>query len=1006
MGWQAILIATITVPLCLQGELLPIRSYTTADGLAADHVDCIVADSRGFIWFCTPEGLSRFDGYHMVSFGTGDGLPHREVESFLEMRSGAYFVGTRRGLSQFHSSASGNGFMTYRPGPDLLDKPVYSLMESPSGRIWCGSRGGLYEVLSDVRFRREPLPGVERTAVTGIVEDTGGKLWVATTEGIFVFGKNGAAQHITKEDGLPGNWVNALLLDRAGRLWAGARGGLVLMRDEGTGGKCGVQRVYAERDGLAAHNVMALAEGSDGVIWMGSEVGISRLLPGHGDPVFQNLTRGHGLSDRQIVALARDKAGNMWAGTEGAGVMRIGSAGFVTFREPDGLATDRVFSVFANRAGTVLAVTGSGTPGRRTVDIFDGVKFHAVVPKEYGDKPGWGQNQILLQSRTGEWWAATKVGLCRFAPMSAADLARRKPKVCYAPDFNVFRVFEDSKGGIWASAQSAKGDRLLRWDPVRKAISLFEDGPNRHGLVSAFAEDHNGNVWMGLWGVSGGKIFRYDGRQFTAFTYPDGGPATIFALFVDQRGRLWIGSDGAGLGLVENPGIAPFRVRTYDTAGGLASNTVFCIVEDNIGRIYAGTGNGVDRLNLVTGHIKHFSFADGLARGAFMSAFRDGSGNLWFATTQGLSRLTPTAERPPTIPTVLITDLQTGGQRYPVSQAGEELIRPRKLEPSQNQLQVSFVGFNDEAGESLRYRYKLEGTDKAWNETREHMVNYAALEPGGYRFLVKAVNSEDQESTAPAEIDFVVLPPFWRRWWFDALALAALGSLVFAAHRYRVAQAVNLERMRTAIATDLHDDIGASLSQIAVLSEVARVDRKGGQSQPDERLDRVATLARELAESMSDVVWSIRAEPEGVDSLIRRMREFAIDLLESQAIGFELRAPEKSPHLHLSLQARRQLFLIFKECIHNAARHSRGTTVVAEFEVAGQEILLRVRDNGCGIDATAGAPGKNGGNGIPSMKRRAESLGGRMEWKTSPGGGCTVSVHLPLRHSAFGKPGL
>src|SRR5207245_4693219 len=132
-----------------------------------------------------------------------------------------------------HSRASGNAFMTYLPGADLLDKPVYSLMESPSGRIWCGSRGGLYEVLSNIRFRREPLPGVERTIVTSILEDTAGKLWVATIEGIFVIGKNGAAQRITKEDGLPDNWVNALLLDPAGRLWAGTRKGLVLMRDEG-----------------------------------------------------------------------------------------------------------------------------------------------------------------------------------------------------------------------------------------------------------------------------------------------------------------------------------------------------------------------------------------------------------------------------------------------------------------------------------------------------------------------------------------------------------------------------------------------------------------------------------------------------------------------------------------------------------------------------------------------------------------------------------------------------
>jgi ligand-binding sensor domain-containing protein len=849
---RAILLAAIALPLCLEGEVLPIRSYTTADGLASDHVDCIVPDSRGFVWFCTPEGLSRFDGYRIVSFGAADGLPHRSVDSFLETRSGAYFAGTDRGLSQFHASPSGNAFLAYRQAHDGFDKPVGPLWESASGRIWCGTRGGLFEVLSGGRFRREPLPSLRRTIVTDIVETADGNLWAATTDGIYVLpGNRGAVQHIGKQDGLLNSWVNALLLDRAGRVWAGTRDGLVRLRDGGAGGRPGVERVYTNKDGLPAEDVIALAEGPDGATWMGTPVGISRLLPGKGGPKFQNLTRSQGLSDRQVVALAADQAGNMWAGTENAGVMRISSAGFVTFREQDGLSTDRVFSVFADRGGTLVAVTESGSQPGRAVNVFDGVnRFHAVTPKVFGDKPSWGQHQILLQSRTGEWWAATKGGLCRFSPTMAEGLAGRQPSACYAQDLEVFRVFEDSKGYVWASGQFGGENRLLRWDPARKTIDRLEDGPQGRQLVSAFAEDRDGNVWMGLWGADGGELFRYDGRHFTALKFPDAGPATIFALLVDHGGRLWIASEGAGLGMLENPGQAPFHPRIFDTVSGLASNQVTAVVEDDAGRIYSCTGKGVDRLDPRTGRIKHFSAADGLPHGEIKSAIRDGSGNLWFATTQGLSRLTPTAERPPTIPSVLITDLETGGRRYPVSQAGESFLQPPELEPSRNQLHVTFAGFNNEPGESLRYRYKLEGTGETWHDTREHTVNYAALEPGGYRFLVKAVDSEGRESVASAEIAFTVLPPFWRRWWFEALALAGMASLVLAAHRYRVAQAVNLERMRTAIATDLHDDIGASLSQIAVLSEVARVDRNPGQSQPDDRLDRVATLAREVADSL------------------------------------------------------------------------------------------------------------------------------------------------------------
>jgi signal transduction histidine kinase len=230
-------------------------------------------------------------------------------------------------------------------------------------------------------------------------------------------------------------------------------------------------------------------------------------------------------------------------------------------------------------------------------------------------------------------------------------------------------------------------------------------------------------------------------------------------------------------------------------------------------------------------------------------------------------------------------------------------------------------------------------------------------------------------------------------------------AMVVAVHRYRVTQMLNLERMRTTIATDLHDDIGASLSQIAILSEVARVSGKG-QGQADEPLERVAALARELVDSLGDIVWSIRAEPRGMDSLTRRMREFALDLLASQGIAFEFHTPPSGENVQLSLQARRQLFLMFKECIHNVARHSGCTAVKAELKVVDREIALTVEDNGRGLTPIEKPPGWTGGNGIPGMRQRAESLGGRMQWSSKPGAGCTVAIHIPTRRTALAKASL
>jgi ligand-binding sensor domain-containing protein len=294
------------------------------------------------------------------------------------------------------------------------------------------------------------MHGWDRIPVSDIVEDAGEKLWVATTTGIYVIAKDGGIQRIAKEDGLRNEWVNALLLDKHNRLWAGTRNGLALMRDDSPGGKCGVRQVYTDKQGLVDNNAEALTEGTDGAIWIGTTTGISRLLPGSGPAVFQNFTRAHGLTDREITALATDRAGNIWAGTEGAGVMRIETAGFTTFREQDGLPSDRVWSVFADRIGTVLAVAFSETVRGWSVNIFDGVKFHAVVPKVFGARPTWGNNQILLQSRTGEWWAATDAGLCRYAPIEAASLAGRQPEACYAQD-----IFEGRHLGLGSKAQGS-----------------------------------------------------------------------------------------------------------------------------------------------------------------------------------------------------------------------------------------------------------------------------------------------------------------------------------------------------------------------------------------------------------------------------------------------------------------------------------------------------------------------------------------------------------------------
>ena len=298
----------------------------------------------------------------------------------------------------------------------------------------------------------------------------------------------------------------------------------------------------------------------------------------------------------------------------------------------------------------------------------------------------------------------------------------------------------------------------------------------------------------------------------------------------------------------------------------------------------------------------------------------------------------------------------------------------------------------------MRYQHKLEGTDQDWSApTEQRTVNFANLAPGRYQFLVRAVNADGVGSQTPARFSFTILPPFWQRWWFLALATTLVGLAAYALHRYRVARLIELERMRTRIATDLHDDIGAGLSQIAILSEVSRQRLGKEQNGVNESLARIANTSRDLLDSMSDIVWAINPRRDRVSDLAQRLREFAGDVFTSREIEFSFRTPASGSEIRLEADVRRQLYLIFKEAVNNAARHSRCTQAEIEFEVAQDRLLLHVRDNGCGFDPNGDGATSRNGNGLVSMRERARALGGEIEINSQPNLGTAIKLNLPLR---------
>ncbi|HYW72504.1 MAG TPA: two-component regulator propeller domain-containing protein, partial [Pyrinomonadaceae bacterium] len=557
----------------------------------------------------------------------------------------------------------------------------------------------------------------------------------------------------------------------------------------------------------------------------------------------------------------------------------------------------------------------------------------------------------------------------------------------------VFRLFEDSQGEIWVSTIGAPnglarfGGASLKLEDLSNAAGL--PAP-KDDLARAFGEDTTGNVWIGF----GSGVARFQSGHATFYSTNAGlPPGGIQAIFSDHAGRLWLGSLRSGLIRIDHPEAERPVFVNYSTAQGLSSNTTEAITEDLQGRIYVGTGRGLDQFDPLTGHIKHFSTFDGLAPGAMNAAFRDRDGALWFSTQKGLSRFVPESATSSAAPPIIINGLRVMGTAQHVSAVGEREMLLADLGAGQNQIQIDFVGLSFAVGDLLRYQYKLEGSGGDWSTpTDQRTVNFASLSPGHYRFLVRALNSDGVTSTQPAVVSFTILPPIWARWWFLLAALFVFMLAIYALYRYRVSRLLELERVRTRIASDLHDDIGSNLSLIAGLSEVLRQQARTADSQIAERLGVIANASRQSVEAMGDIVWAVNPKRDNVVDLAHRMRRFANDSLTPRNIEFHLNAPPVKQNVRVNAEVRREVFLIFKEAINNIARHSGCRNANAALKIERGRLMLIVQDDGRGFDET----GSDYGHGLESMRRRAEKLGGKIEMSSRNGEGTTVSLTVSV----------
>jgi len=1009
----------------LPAEQLPIRLYTHADGLSHNAVRHMMRDSRGFLWFCAGDRLNRFDGFRFAAYNVGSG-----PSDVAEGAPGVYWVATYGGgvyrLDFAGAAAEGEPRVSAYPlGQDPNARLVNVIYRDHNGRIWAGTDNGLYVLEADRKpgegsFRKVELgiasPPASLTEVGAFAEDREGGLWIGTSYGPVRRLADGRMVHYIPDGGRHIRFVRGLAVDRGGRVWIGHTHGFIVFLPEAQtalklGGRFAQQTMSITRRGTAAEGeiampanpgashwyattardalyaVWALREFTDGEILIGTFGG---GLWSVNSGMVRHYTTAQGLSEDTIESLAEDIDGNRWIGSKDNGAMKLARSGYSGYGESDGISKTKVLSISLTQSGNLCVI---GT--QWLIGTFDGRGFQTTrlkLPPANEGSPHTGQfEHPILEDHVGEWWASSGGGTQRFAPVGRMeDLPRRRPIATFgireglASDL-ADALFEDSRGDIWIGNGNGWQERggVAKWERKTNHLRVFSEADGLPPRVdpTTFAEDAAGDIWIGLWG---GGLVRYGNGRFLTLNDPaDVIRGGVRSLYRDSAGRLWVGTYYGGAGRIDQPDGPNPRLRYYTTSEGLANNHVSGFAEDAEGWLYVGTAGGVDRLYPSTGVMQHYGAPPGA--GVITAVFSN-HGALWIGSTAGIWRLIPRTEPGPS-PMTLISTVRVSGRQKIIAELGAESLPKMGLPSGQNQIRIEF--FSPDFGNSLRYQYKL-GAE--WSPAAEQrVVELANLAPGPYTFAVRAVRDDGAVSAAPATFSFTIAAPFWRQWWFVSIVIGLATLVIYRLHRYRVARLLELERVRLRIATDLHDDIGSTLSQISVLSEVVsqQLQSTNGATEP---LSTITVLSRDLVDSLSDIVWAINPKRDHLSDLAYRMRRFAGELLSAHGVEFHFSGPSSADDLPMGADLRREVFLIFKEAVNNAARHSSCRHVDAAFEVNDGWLELRVSDDGRGFDCVNGQEG----NGLANMNQRAARLDGTLDVQSRSHNGTIVCLRVPV----------
>ena len=995
--------------------------WNSENGLPDSSVTAVAQTPDGYLWVGTYNGLVRFDGVRFVTFDPANtpALSHARVRRLSVDNRGVLWISSYDGaLTRFQ-----NGVFTWEGRfVRAAEGEVAFVAALTNQLVFLTSRGELLRKTLSAPAGEgwEDLPPPARGIGALCCADGSGTLWYR--DGDKHLWRLQASQFVPLPEtaGLAGRSVNCLTTDARGRLWVGTDIGFAVW--DGRGFQSAVPGSPAQ----PPLDVETLTVTETGQIWALANGGVCAAADGRWLVAPQAGRVEFPLATGRVFA-QEDHRGGVWLFNYGGGLIHVGADGQSRqMTLDDGFPGDRVYCLFEDQEGDWWA--GLDAMGLVRVRAR---QFHAVPAVEKA--PAKAARSVCEDARGRVWIGRLSGGLnCwqegDFTNYPVGDNASANSVFCVCPDaqgrlwisggdedlwlrdqgelrrvlptiHRVKSLLADSRGRIWVGTTTG----LFVSEPGSPGgFQPFKGLPHR--TVRALTEGLGGVVWGG---TGNGELFCIASNAVSLFRPDDADASAVWSVLADGDGTVWAGTFRGGLLRWRN-GV----FTRYGRRNELPDEVISQMLDDRRGNLWLGSHQGVFRvakadLNQLAGDPRGFvscvtyGRSDGLpslecSGGYQPAAWRDQAGRLWFTTARGAAWIQSDEVRAnPKPPPVVIEGILVDGRLLELPATNAALVIP----PGRHQIELHYTGLSLASPERVQFRYQLAPLDADWVEAgTRRTAQYGFLPPGHYRFQVLAGNSDGVWNQTGSTLVLTIRRHYYETWWFQTLGvLLVLGAVAggvrqAATRRLRrkmeeLERKQMVERERARIAKDIHDDLGASLTLIAVLGDLARREKTA------ERIEKMSSTARAAVKSLDEIVWAVNPRNDTLANLVDYTGQFATDYLREAGIRCRLDVPEHTPAREVPANVRHNVFLVVKEALQNIVKHAHATEVWLRINTGERSLSLSVEDNGCGFEHP---PEDAWADGLRNMRQRLAEVGGECRIASQVNVGTTITVALPL----------